>query len=74
MSPVYATKQSYGEARVILELWGMRSIPLFPSLKPEVEAADKVLSMYQIELFDIQTVPILNWIIWNRTVFTFNFV
>ena len=30
--PGYDTKQSHGEAPVMLELWGMRSTPLLPSL------------------------------------------
>ena len=52
--PIYDTKQSDGEASVILELWGMRSTPLLPTLPgplwPEVVALDRVLSMGQIEL------------------------
>ena len=39
------------------ELWGIRSTPLLPSLPSrlwlEVVAPDSVLSMSQIELFDI---------------------
>ena len=42
----------------MLDLWGMRStssLRLLPGpLKPEVVAPDKVLSMDQIELFDIE--------------------
>ena len=53
----YDTKQSDGEAPVMLELWGMCSIPslpLFPGpLWPKVVAPERVLSMGQIELFDI---------------------
>ena len=30
--PAYDTKQSDGKTPVMLELWGMRSIPLLPSL------------------------------------------
>ena len=41
------------------DIWEMRSnpsLPLLPdSLWPEVVAPDKVVSMGQIELFDIQT-------------------
>ena len=53
--PGYDTKQS--EVPVMLELWRMRSTPSLPSfpgpLWPEVVAPDTVLSMGQIELFDI---------------------
>ena len=49
--------QSDGEASVMLKLWGMRSNPLLPSLQgpfwPGVVALDRVLSMGQIELFEI---------------------
>ena len=48
----YDTKQSHCETPVILELWGMRSTPLLPSLPgplgPGVLASDRVLSMGQI--------------------------
>ena len=55
-SPGYDTKQSDGEAPVMLELWGMWSTPSLPGpLWPEVGALDRFLSMGQIELFDIQT-------------------
>ena len=51
------TKQSDGETQVKLELWGVRSTPSLPLLPgplwPRVVAPDKVLSMDQIELFDI---------------------
>ena len=50
----YNTKQSDGEAVVMLELWGMRSTPLLPLLPgplwPGVVAPGRVLSMGQIEL------------------------
>ena len=53
----YDTKQSDGEAPVMLELWKIRSTPslsLLPvPLWPGVLAPDRVLSMGQIELFDI---------------------
>ena len=56
--PVYDIKQPDGEAPV-LEIWGMwstPSLPLFPGLLlPGVVGPDRVLSMNQIELFDIQT-------------------
>ena len=55
---------------VMLELWGMQStpsLPLFPgSLWPKVGATDWVLSMGQIKL---NCILMLNWIVWNRTVF-----
>ena len=55
--PGYDTKQSDGEASVMLELWGMwntPSLPLLPgSLEPGVIVPDRFLSMGQIELFDI---------------------
>ena len=56
--PVYDTKQSDGEAPVMLELWGMHSTPSLPSLSgplwPNVVTLDRVLSMGQTELFDIE--------------------
>ena len=56
----YDTKQSDSEAPVMLELWAMSSTPsltLLPgSLFLGVVTPDRVLSMCQIELFDIQTV------------------
>ena len=55
--PGYDIKQSDGEATVMKEIWGMWSIPSFPSLLgphwPEVGAPDRVLSMAKIERFDI---------------------
>ena len=68
-APAYDTKQSDGEAPVILELWGMwntPSLPLLPGvLWPGVVALDSVLSMGQIE---INSVLMINWIVGNRTV------
>ena len=53
----YDIRQSDGEAPVVLEVWWMQSTPLLPSLPdphwPRVVAPDRVLSMSQIELFDI---------------------
>ena len=61
-----AEMQSDSEASVMLELWGMRSTPLFQSLPGRlllrVVAPDRVLSMDQIELNCVIT---LNWIVWN---------
>ena len=46
--PIYDTKQSDGEAPVILELWGKRITPSLPSLPgPNYNT---VLTMSQIEL------------------------
>ena len=43
----------------MLELWGMRRIPLLPLLPgplwPGIGSPDRVLSIGQIELFDILT-------------------
>ena len=58
--PDYDTKQSNGEAQVMLKLWEMRTTHLLPSLPgplwPGMLAPNRVLSMGQIELFDIETV------------------
>ena len=54
--PEYDIKQTDGEAPVMLELWGMwsTSLPSFPGpLWSRVVAPERVLSMGQIELFDI---------------------
>ena len=56
----YDTKQSDGEAPIMEELWRLLqstpSLLLHPgSLYPGVVAPDRVLSMGQIELFDILT-------------------
>ena len=52
--PEYYTKQSDGEAPVLLELWEMNSTSLLPSLPgplwPRVVAPVRVLPMDQIEL------------------------
>ena len=68
--PSYDSKQSDGEASVMMELWGIRStssLPLHPGpLWLGVVAPDRVLSMGQIVLI---YVFILDWIAWNRTVF-----
>ena len=70
--PGYETKQSDGEAPVVLERWRMRSTLLLPSLSvplwPEVVAPDWVLSIGQIEL---NCVLMLSLIVSNRTVLTF---
>ena len=55
--PGDGTKQADGELPVMLELWVMSStlsLPLLPGpLWPGVVAPDSVLSIGQIELFDI---------------------
>ena len=52
--PVYDTKQSDGDALLILELWGMQSTSSLLSLPgplwPRVVAPDSILSMGLIEL------------------------
>ena len=52
--PGYDTKQSDGEASVMLMLWGMWSTPLLPLLlgpfRPRMVAPDRVLSMGKIKL------------------------
>ena len=57
MCPVYDTKQPDAEAPVRLEFWGMRSNPSLPSLPathcPEMVVPGRVLSIDQVELFDI---------------------
>ena len=69
--PGYDIKQCNGEFPVMLELWGMWSTPLLPSLPgrlwPRTVASDRVQSMGLIEL---DGVLMLNWIVWNRTVLT----
>ena len=66
------TKQSDGEAPVMLKLWGMQSTPLSPLLPCPlwfgVVAPDGVISIGQIEL---NCVLQFNWIDWNITVLTF---
>ena len=70
--PAYDIKKTDGEAPVMLELWGMQSTSLLPSLPgslwPEQVALDMVLSIGQIEQ---NCVLMLNWIVWNRTALTF---
>ena len=70
--PGYDTKNSNGEVPIMLELWGMRSISLLPSLPdpiwPGVVEPDRVRSSGQTEL---NCVLMLKWIAWNRTVLIF---
>ena len=62
--PGYDTKQSDGEAPVMLDILEMRSISSLPLLSgplwPGEVAPDRVLSMGQIEL---NSVLMLNWIV-----------
>ena len=68
----YDPKQFNGKVPVMLELWGMQSMPSLPLLLgplwPGVVAPDRVLSLGQIGL---NCVLVLNCIAWNRTVLTF---
>ena len=70
--PRYDTKQSDGDYPVMLELWGMQSIPSLQLLPgpfwPRLGASDWILSMDQIEL---KCILMLNWVTWNRTVLIF---
>ena len=70
----YDTKQYDGEVPIMLELWGIQSIPSITSLPsllwPGVVSPDRILSMGQIEL---NCVLMINWIVWNRTVLTCKF-
>ena len=63
--PRYDTKQSNGEVPV---LWGMLDTPLLTSLQGPLwpGVAKPVLSMGRIEL---NCVLVLNWIVWNETLF-----
>ena len=64
----YDIKQSDGEAPVMLELWGMQSIPSLTlplgPLKLGLVAPDRVQPMGQIEL---NSVLMLKGTVWNRT-------
>ena len=72
----YDTKQSDGKVPVMLELWGMQSTPLLPSLPgplwPGVVAPDKG-PIYGLNRTN--GILMLNWIVWlnrmawNRNVF-----
>ena len=75
MCPRYDTKPSNDEASVMLELWGMWSTLLLPSLPsplwPGVIALDRILSMGQIEINFIIT---LNWIMFLHLTECLNWV
>ena len=57
----------------MLEFWGMPSTSSLPSLPcplwPGVVAHDRVLSIGRVELNRVLT---QNWIVWNRTIFTYH--
>ena len=71
----YDIKHSDSEVLVMQEIWGIRSTPLLLSLPGPlwfiVVAPDRVLCMGQIKL---NCILMLNWIIWNKIIFTFNSV
>ena len=68
----YETKQSDSEVPVMLKLLGMGSTPSLPLLPdplwPRVIVWDRILSMVQI---DLNIIIMQNWIVWNRTVLTY---
>ena len=61
----------------MLEIRGMQNTPLLPSvpgsLWPGVVAPERVLLMDQT-FWHLNNVFMLNWIVWNKTVFIFNCV
>ena len=68
--PRYVTKQSDGEALLMLKVWRMRSASSLPSLPgslwPRAVEPDWVQSMGWIE---VNCVLMLHWITWNRNIF-----
>ena len=74
--PKYDTKPFDSEVSVMLEFWGIKSIPWLPSLPGPfwlgMVTPDRVLSMGKINR--VQTWLMLDWIAWNRTVLSFNCV
>ena len=81
--PVNDAKQSDGEVPAMLELWGMWSTPLLPSLPgllwPGVVAPDKgpIYGLNRTKwcleftvFIHLNCVYMLNWIVQNRTVLT----
>ena len=76
--PGYDTKQSDGQVPVMLELWGMQSTPLLPSLLgplcPGVVAPDKgpIYGLNRTNgILMLNWIVWLNWIAWNRNVFDY---
>ena len=71
----YDINQSDSEVILMLEFGGILSTPSLPLLWGQLWhgeiAPNRVWSMGQIEL---NCDCMLNWIVWNRTVFTFNCV
>ena len=57
----------------MLELWGVLSTPSLPSLPgplwPEVVAPNRTKLCIYVDQIELNCVFMLNWIIWNRTVF-----
>ena len=81
--PEYDTKQSDWEVPAMLELWGMQSNPSLPSLPgplwPGMKAPDKgpIYGLNRTKqwlafsvFMHLNSVFMLNWIIWNKTVLT----
>ena len=73
----YDTKQSDGEGLVMLELWGMLSTPsllsLLGSLWSGVIAPDRgPIYGSNRTVWHLNCVLRLNWVVWDRTVFTYN--
>ena len=65
--PIYDTKQSDDEGPLMQRMQSTPSLSSLPGpLWTGVVAPNRVLSMGQIEL---NCVLMLNWIVWNRTIF-----
>ena len=69
--PGYDIKQFDGEAPVMLELWGMMSIPSLPSLPGPLLPGDIPPEKGPISGLN-RTQLYLNWIVWNGTVWHWN--
>ena len=70
--PRYDTKQSDGDAPVMLEIWGVWSTPLLPSLPgrlwPGVVARERFLSMVQMK-FNRGFLSLLGFFLYLNSVF-----
>ena len=81
-TPTNVLDMILNKAPEIQELWKMQSSPSLPSLPgplwPGVVVPEKVLSMGQIEILTLKLNAnkwlMLNWIVINRTVWSFNCV